>query len=164
MSRRSFRIRRATRKDVPAVLRLIRALARYEKLSSQVKATAPQLRKTLFGRSPGAEVLLAERSGEVVGFALYFHNYSTFLARRGIYLEDLFVDRTARGLGIGKALFQAVGRTAVRRGCGRYEWSVLDWNQPAIDFYRRFGAVPMHDWSLFRLSGPALARMASASA
>ena len=149
---------------MPAVLRLIRALARYEKLSAQVKATAPQLLKTLFGRSPGAEVLLAERSGEVVGFALYFHNYSTFLARRGIYLEDLFVDRTARGMGIGKALFQAVGRTAVRRGCGRYEWSVLDWNQPAIDFYRRFGAVPMHDWSLFRLSGHALARMASASA
>lgn len=162
MSRRPYRIRRALKEDVPEILRLIRALARYEKLSREVKATAPQLRKTLFGPSPGAEVLLAERAGEVVGFALYFHNYSTFLARRGIYLEDLYVDRAARGLGIGKALFRAVGRAAVRRGCGRYEWSVLNWNQPAIDFYRSFGAKPMRDWSVFRLSGPALTRMSTA--
>ena len=143
--RRSFRIRRARAADAPDILQLIRALARYEKLSRQVVATVPQLRKTLFGARPAAEVLLAEAGGQVVGFALFFQNYSTFLGRPGLYLEDLFVDPTHRGHGIGRALFQTIARLAVKRGCGRYEWSVLDWNRPAINFYRSFGARPMRD-------------------
>lgn len=160
MSRPAYRLRRATGGDVPEILRLVRALARYERLSRQAVATPVQLRKTLFGAKPAARVLLAEHDGRVVGFALYFQNYSTFLARPGLYLEDLFVEPRSRGLGIGKALFEAVGREAVRRGCGRYEWSVLDWNRPAIDFYRSFGAQPMRGWTVFRLSGPALKKLA----
>lgn len=155
-----FRIRRATARDAADILRLIRALAKYERLSREVVATVPQLRKTLFGRTPAARVLLAQREGRVVGFALYFQNYSTFLARSGLYLEDLFVEPSARGLGIGKALFEAVGREAARRGCGRYEWSVLDWNRPAIGFYKSFGARPLDDWTVFRLSGAPLKKLA----
>lgn len=153
-------IRPATAADVPAILRLIRALAEYEKLLHEAVATEDDLRETLFGPTPGAEVLLAEQEGRAVGMALFFPNYSTFLGKPGIYLEDLFVEPGCRGQGIGKALLQAVARRAVQRGCGRFEWSVLDWNQPAIDFYRSLGAKPMSDWTIFRVTGEALAKLA----
>lgn len=152
-------IRPARAGDVAEILRLIRALAEYEKLSGEVVATEEALRQTLFGAAPAAEVLLAEAGGRPVGLALFFQNYSTFLARPGIYLEDLFVEPAQRGRGIGKALLQAVARLAVRRGCGRFEWSVLDWNQPAIDFYQKLGARPMNDWTVFRVSGEALHKL-----
>jgi GNAT superfamily N-acetyltransferase len=156
----SWRIGRATARDVADILRLIRALARYEKLSRQVVATRAALRKTLFGRKPAAEVLIARAGTRAVGFALFFHNYSTFLARPGIYLEDLYVEPKWRGHGIGEGLLRAVARTAVRRGCGRFEWSVLDWNKPAIGFYRKLGARPLDDWTVMRLTGAALKKAA----
>ena len=154
-------LRRAVRADVPEILRLIKALAEYEKLSHEVVATEAALAQTLFGARPTAEVLLAEEGGRAVGFALFFQNYSTFLARPGIYLEDLFVEPALRGRGIGKALLQAVARLAVERGCGRFEWAVLDWNAPAIGFYESLGARPMNDWTVMRLSGEALRRLGS---
>lgn len=154
-------IRPATAGDVPAILRLIRALAEYEKLLHEAVATEEDLRRTLFGAKPAAEVLLAEQDGRAVGMALFFQNYSTFLGKPGIYLEDLFVEPACRGQGIGKALLQAVARLAVQRGCGRFEWSVLDWNQPAIDFYRSLGAQPMSDWTVFRVTGKALEQLGS---
>jgi GNAT superfamily N-acetyltransferase len=154
-------LRRATRADVPEILRLIRALAEYEKLSGEVVATEAALAETLFGARPAAEVLLAEEAGRAVGFALFFQNYSTFLARPGIYLEDLFVEPALRGKGIGKALLKAVARLAVERGCGRFEWAVLDWNAPAIGFYESLGARPMADWTVMRLSGEALRKLGS---
>ena len=154
-------IRPARADDVPAILRLIRALAEYEKLAHEVVATEESLRRTLFGDAPAAEVLLAERDGRAVGLALFFPNYSTFLGKAGIYLEDLFVEPACRGQGVGKALLQAVARAAVQRGCGRFEWSVLDWNQPAIDFYRSLGARPMSDWTVFRVTGEALHKLGS---
>lgn len=138
-------------------------MAGYEKLSHQAVATRAQLRSSLFGRQPAAEVLLAQSGKRVVGFALFFPNYSTFLGKPGLYLEDLFVEPAMRGQGIGKALFTAVGRLAVKRKCGRYEWSVLDWNKPSIAFYKSFGARPMSDWTVFRLTGPALRRLGSVS-
>lgn len=153
------RIRPAQAGDVPDILRLIRALADYERLGHEVVATEDALRATLFGPRPAAEVLLAEEDGRPVGLALFFQNYSTFLARPGIYLEDLFVEPDFRGRGLGKALLQAVARLAVDRGCGRFEWSVLDWNQPAIDFYRALGARPLNDWTTFRVTGEALAKL-----
>ena len=152
-------IRPARAGDAPDILRLIRALAEYEKLGHEVVASEDALRATLFGPRPAAEVLLAEEAGRPVGLALFFQNYSTFLARPGIYLEDLFVEPDFRGRGLGKALLKAVARVAVDRGCGRFEWSVLDWNQPAIDFYRALGARPMNDWTIFRVTGEALARL-----
>jgi GNAT superfamily N-acetyltransferase len=157
----SAAIRPAGPGDVAAVLRLIKALADYEKLAHEVVATEDDLRRTLFGARPAAEVLLAEEGGRPVGLALFFPNYSTFLGRPGIYLEDLFVEPACRGRGIGKALLQAVARLAVQRGCGRFEWSVLDWNQPAIDFYRSLGAKPMSDWTIFRVTGEALQKLGS---
>lgn len=153
------RIRPAQAGDVPDILRLIRALADYERLGHEVVATEDALRATLFGPRPAAEVLLAEEDGRPVGLALFFQNYSTFLARPGIHLEDLFVEPDFRGRGLGKALLQAVARVAVDRGCGRFEWSVLDWNQPAIDFYRALGARPLNDWTTFRVTGEALAKL-----
>jgi GNAT superfamily N-acetyltransferase len=153
--------RRAVRADVPEILRLIKALAEYEKLSGDVVATEAALAQTLFGDRPAAEVLLAEEGGRAVGFALFFQNYSTFLARPGIYLEDLFVEPALRGRGIGKALLQAVARLAVERGCGRFEWAVLDWNAPAIGFYESLGARPMNDWTVMRVTGEALKRLGS---
>jgi len=154
-------IRPARPGDVADILRLIRALAEYEKLAHEVVATEEALRQTLFGARPAAEVLLAEAGGRPVGLALFFHNYSTFLARPGIYLEDLFVEPACRGQGTGKALLKAVARLAVERGCGRFEWSVLDWNKPAIDFYKSLGAKPLDDWTILRVTGEALQRLGS---
>lgn len=156
-----MQLRPAVRADVPEILRLIRALADYEKLSGEVVATETALAVTLFGDPPAAEVLLAEEQGRAVGFALFFPNYSTFLAKPGIYLEDLFVEPAQRGKGTGKALLKAVARIAVERGCGRFEWSVLDWNEPAIGFYKSLGARPMDDWTIMRVTGEALRRLGS---
>ena len=154
-------IRPATRADVPVILAFIRDLAEYERLPHEVVATEAALDETLFGDRPAAEVRIATLGGEAVGFALFFHTYSTFLARRGLYLEDLFVRPDARGHGVGRALLAALARLAVERGCGRLEWSVLDWNASAIGFYRALGAAPMDDWTVFRLTGDALARVAA---
>lgn len=160
----SITIRQATVDDVPLILSFIRGLAEYEKLLDAVKATEDALRETLFGAKPAAEVLIAEliaeEGGTPVGFALFFENYSTFLAQRGIYLEDLFVTPEARGRGVGRLLLKRLAALALERGCGRLEWAVLDWNTPAIGFYKRMGAVAMDDWTVNRLTGPALERMA----
>lgn len=153
-------LRLATETDVPAILSFIQQLADYEKLSDQVVATEQKLRDTLFADHPYAEVVLANYQGKDVGFALFFHNYSTFLAKPGIYLEDLFVEPSCRGLGVGKALITYLAKLAVERDCGRLEWSVLDWNQPAIDFYQSLGAVMLHDWRINRVTGSTLTQMA----
>ena len=147
--------------DVSTILRFIEGLAEYEKLSDRCVATEQSLRATLFGERPYAEVILASLDGLDAGFALFFHNYSTFLAKPGIYLEDLFVDPAFRGKGLGKALLQQLAKLAVGRGCGRLEWSVLDWNQPAIDFYKSVGAEPLDEWTIYRVAGAALTRLAS---
>lgn len=154
-------LRIAERADVPQILRFIRALGEYEQLQSEVVATEPALQATLFGARRYAEVVLADFDGQPAGFALYFHNYSTFLARPGLYLEDLFVDPAFRKHGVGRTLLQQLARTAAERGCGRLEWSALKWNRLAIDFYLRLGAVPMDEWCIYRLSGEALDRLAS---
>jgi GNAT superfamily N-acetyltransferase len=151
-----LRIVPATERDVAVILGFIRKLAEYEKLSHQVAATEELLRDSLFGGRRVAEVLIAYLANEPAGFALYFHNFSTFLGRPGIYLEDLFVEPAQRGKGIGKALLIAVAKIARERNCGRLEWAVLDWNRPAIDFYRGLGAVPLDDWTLFRVTGEVL--------
>jgi GNAT superfamily N-acetyltransferase len=153
-------IRPATVHEVPQVLAFIRALAKYERLEHEVQATEQDLRESLFGERPYAEAVLACVGAEPVGFALFFHNYSTFRGRPGIYLEDLFVLPAARGRGIGKRLLTWLARTAVERGCTRLEWSVLDWNEPAIAFYRGLGAVSMDEWTTFRVTGPALTTLA----
>jgi GNAT superfamily N-acetyltransferase len=157
-------IRPATRDDVPLVLEFIRDLARYERLEHEVAASEAQLAEALFGERPYAEVVFACIGGEPVGFALFFHNFSTFKGRPGIYLEDLFVRPEARGRGIGKRLLAYLARTAVERRCARLEWSVLDWNEPAIGFYRSLGAVPMDEWTIFRLTGEALVLLAGNAA
>ncbi len=154
-------IRPATRDDVPVILGFIRALADYEKLADQVVATEAKLAATLFGPRPVAEVLIAEWQGKPAGFALFFHNYSTFLAQPGIYLEDLFVLPEHRGRGIGKALLVQLAKIAVERDCGRFEWSVLDWNTPAIEFYHALGAKPMDEWTVQRVTGDALKTLAA---
>lgn len=153
-------IRTAQPDDVALILALIGELAEYEKLSDQVVADPLQLAEHLFGPRPYAEVLIGEVDGQAAGFALFFHNYSTFLGKPGIYLEDLYVRPTARGAGLGKALLGSLAGLAVERGCGRLEWSVLDWNQPAIGFYQRLGARPQDDWTGYRLSGAALTDLA----
>lgn len=154
-------IRPATPADLPLVLALIRELAAYEKLSDQVTATEAALRATLFGARPAAECVLAfAADGTPAGFAVFFPTYSTFLAQPGLWLEDLFVRPEQRGRGIGKALLLHVARLAQARGCGRMEWSVLDWNQPAIDFYENLGARRMREWQICRLTAAALARLA----
>ena len=147
----SLRIAPAAERDLSLILSFIKKLADYEKLSHQVVATEDLLRDALFGSRPVAEVLIAYWNDEPAGFALFFHNFSTFLGRRGIYLEDLFVDPAQRGKGIGKALLLHLAKLAKERNCGRFEWAVLDWNKPAIDFYKSLGAVPLDDWTLFRL-------------
>jgi GNAT superfamily N-acetyltransferase len=151
--------RYATRSDVPVLLGLIRELAEFERLLDQVRADETTLAEGLFGSRRVAEVVLAEKHGEAVAFAVYFHNFSTFLGRAGLYLEDLYVRPQARGQGIGKALIQFVASIAVERDCGRFEWAVLDWNTRAIDFYRALGAVAMSDWTVQRVTGAALQRL-----
>jgi len=149
-------IRQAKAADVPVIAQLIRGLAEYEKLAHEAVLKEADLERHLFGPNPSAEVLLAEDEGRVVGFALFFRSFSTFLALPGLYLEDLFVLPEARGRGHGKALFTALARLAVERGCGRFEWSVLDWNTPALDFYKHQGAKAMDGWTVHRLDGAAL--------
>ena len=156
----TIRIERATERDVPAILQMIRELAVYERMLDQVVATEAGLREALFSGRQDAEVLLAYADAAPAGFALFFHNVSTFVGRRGLYLEDLFVKPELRGAGIGKRLLVELARIAVERGCGRFEWSVLDWNEPAIGFYKKLGAVPMDEWTIFRVSGDALTRLA----
>ena len=153
-------IRTATEGDVPLILRFIKALAAYEKLADRVVATEDKVRETLFGHPRFAEVLIAEADGVPVGFALFFHNYSTFLAQPGIYLEDLFVSPEARGRGYGKALLARLAAIAKSRNCGRVEWAVLTWNKPSIEFYERLGAKVMDEWHVYRLSGEALDKLA----
>jgi len=154
-------IRRANIDDVPTILWFIRQLAIYEKLEHQVVATEDGLRASLFGPRPMAEVVLAEHDGRAVGFALFCPNYSTFLGRPGLYLEDLFVRDDYRGRGVGRQLLQHLAGLALERGWGRMEWAVLDWNAPAIGFYRRLGASLLEDWRLCRLTGDSLARLAT---
>jgi len=156
----SVQIDPATPADVPLLLELIKALAEYERMTDQVVATEADVHRTLFGDTPLAEAVIARSGGEAVGFALWFYNYSTFLGRPGLYLEDLFVLPEKRGLGIGRALLIHLARVAVSRNCGRMEWSVLNWNEPAIRFYRSLGAQPMDEWTVYRLTGEALTRLA----
>ena len=156
----SLRIEKATVQDVPLILQFIRELAEYEKLLDRVTTTEELLRETLFGPRPAAEVLLAYETNEPVGFAIYFFNYSTFMGRPGLYLEDLFVRPAVRGRGFGRALLARLAQIAIERNCGRMEWAVLDWNEPAIGFYKRLGAVPMDDWTVFRVWDKALQDLA----
>jgi GNAT superfamily N-acetyltransferase len=153
----------ATAADIPAILDFIRKLAEYEKLSDSVAATESDLHEHLFGPSPAAEVILARIAAKPVGFALYFTTFSTFLGRPGIWLEDLFVLPEFRHRGIGRLLLRHVAATAVKRNCGRLEWSVLDWNEPAIQLYRKLGAVAMSEWMIQRVTGDALLRLAGKS-
>lgn len=157
----NLRIDPAREDDCAQILQFIRGLAEYERLSHEVIATEASLRATLFGPIPAAEVLIARLDGAPAGFALFFPSYSTFLAQPGIYLEDLFVLPALRGGGVGRALLTEVARLAVQRGCGRLEWSVLDWNEPALRFYRSLGAQPMSEWTVQRLTGATLERLAA---
>ena len=156
----NVRIAPATERDVPQILELIKGLAEYERLSHVVKATEDGLRRTLFGERPAAEVLLAYDDGECVGLAVFFTNYSTFLAKPGLYLEDVFVKPHARRKGIGLKILKHLAAIAEERDYGRMEWSVLDWNEPAIGFYKKLGAAPLDDWTIFRLTGEGLASFA----
>lgn len=156
-------LRFATAKDVDTILDLIWSLAVYEKLEHEVTGSAKGLEKTLFGDHPYAEVILAEEHGQSAGFALFFHNYSTFLCKPGIYLEDLYVRPEHRGKGIGLALISAVAKIAKERNCGRVEWSVLDWNEPSIEFYKSLGGKPQDGWTVFRVTGDKINEVASAS-
>ena len=157
-------IRAATADDAALVAQFIRELAEYERLPDAAVATAEDLRAQLFGAQPAAEVLLAEADGEPAGFALFFHNFSTFLGKRGLYLEDLFVRPQFRGLGVGRHLMASLARIAMQRDCGRFEWSVLDWNAPAIGFYCALGAAGMDEWTVQRLEGDALRSLAARDA
>jgi len=160
MAGRALVIRRGTERDVPTILKLIRGLAEYERLAHEMEATPARVRAHGFGRRRYFETIICRRGGKPVGFALYFFTYSTFLARPTLYLEDLFVLPADRGTGAGKALLRALARIAVRRGCGRLEWAVLDWNRPAIGFYKRLGAKLRRQWILTRLTGAPLRRLA----
>lgn len=160
MAREALVIRRGTERDVHTILKLIRGLADYERLAHEVEATTARVRAHGFGRRRYFETIICRRGGKPVGFALYFFTYSTFLARPTLYLEDLFVLPDERGTGAGKALLRALARIAVRRGCGRLEWAVLDWNRPAIGFYKRLGAKLRRQWILTRLTGAPLRRLA----
>ena len=155
------RVRPARESDVDDLLRLVQELAAHERAAHEVRATADQLRTALFGPTPAVHALVGEdEDGAVVGFALWFLNFSTWEGVHGIYLEDLYVEPGHRGSGLGTALLRALAQTAVQRGYARFEWSVLDWNTPSVDFYRRLGAVPMEEWTVFRLSGDALQQVA----
>jgi GNAT superfamily N-acetyltransferase len=156
-------IRPATSLDIAGMLGLMRELAEYEKLTHLFVATEDSLRDALFGARPAAEALVAERDGNIVGYALYFHNFSTFLSRRGLYLEDLYVQPALRGSGLGTAMLRRLASIAVERQCGRFEWSVLDWNQSAIDFYTKMGATVLPDWRIVRVTDDALSRLAHAA-
>jgi GNAT superfamily N-acetyltransferase len=163
MKTENFAIRPATAADVPIILELIRALATYERAPNEVTATEDGLSKVLFGEKPAAEVLLAFENETAVGFAVFFHNFSTWLGRPGLYLEDLFVRPEDRGKGYGRALLIHLAKIARDRGCGRMEWAVLDWNEPAIQFYRKLGAKSMDDWTVFRLTRDGIAKLADAA-
>jgi len=154
-------IREATIDDVPLILTFIKELAEYERLLHEVVATEESLREALFGERRAAEVVIGEHEGAPACFALFFHNFSTFVGRPGLYLEDLYVRPAQRGKGFGRALLTHLARLAKRRGCGRLEWAVLDWNEPAIRFYRSLGAVAMDEWTVYRVAGDALDRLAS---
>jgi len=164
MKTENFAIRPATAADVPIILELIRALATYERAPNDVTATEDGLSKVLFGEKPAAEVLLAFENETAVGFAVFFHNFSTWLGRPGLYLEDLFVRPEDRGKGYGRALLIHLAKIARNRGCGRMEWAVLDWNEPAIQFYRKLGAKSMDEWTVFRLTRDGIAKLADAKA
>ncbi len=155
-----YTIRAAARGDVPEILRLIGALAEYEKLSDMLVGTEAMLSRQLFGERPAAECLIAERGARAVGFALFFTTFSTFLCQPGLYLEDLFVEPESRGLGLGKALLKHLAALAVQRDCGRLEWRVLDWNEPSIRFYESLGAKVMPEWQLVRMTAPEFAALA----
>ena len=155
-----FEIKPATVADVAVILQLIRELAEYERAPQDAVATEPQLRDVLFGAEPAAHVLIARENDEAVGFAIYFFNFSTWLGRPGLYLEDLFVRPEVRGRGYGRALLVRLAQVARERGCGRMEWAVLDWNEPAIGFYKKLGAKPMEDWTVFRLTSDGIAALA----
>jgi GNAT superfamily N-acetyltransferase len=157
----SFEIRGTSEADLPVILSLIRDLATYERAPDAVVATEIGLREVLFGPKPSAEVLLALENAEPVGFAVYFYNFSTWLGRPGLYLEDLFVRPEKRGKGYGRGLLIRLAQIAQERRCGRMEWAVLDWNEPAIQFYRKLGATPMHEWTVFRLTEEEIASLAA---
>ena len=154
-------IRAATPADTALILQFIRELAEYEKLAHQVVATEAGIRSSLFGARPAAECLIAESAGRPAGFALFFHNFSTFLGKPGLYLEDLYVKPELRGKGVGKQLLAHLAKLALSRGCGRFEWAVLDWNEPAIRFYRSIGAHMLDDWRINRVTGEALEKLAA---
>jgi GNAT superfamily N-acetyltransferase len=156
----TFHIRPATAEDIPLVLAFVGELAEYERLGHLVSATEERLRESLFGARPGAEVLLGFAGDTPAGFAVYFHNFSTFLGVKGLWLEDLYVRPALRRRGYGRAMLLHVARIARSRGCGRFEWAALDWNEPAIRFYKSLGAVALDDWTIFRVTGPALEKLA----
>jgi GNAT superfamily N-acetyltransferase len=151
-----FKLRLAVEDDIPLILHFIKSLAEYEKLSRQVTANEGFLMSNLFGDNPHAEVLIAENKSEPVGFALFFHNFSTFLGKPGLYLEDVYIKPEFRKKGFGTHILQFLAKLAVERGCGRFEWSVLDWNEPAIQFYESLAAKPQDEWTTYRLTGKAL--------
>ena len=155
-----FEIKTARQEDVPLILWFIKELAAYERMADKVVATEDILRASLFGERPAAEVVIGYYRGEPAGFALFFHNFSTFLGQHGLYLEDLFVKPEFRGQGFGRALLSHLAKLAKQRECGRLEWWVLDWNEPAIKFYRSIGAVPMNEWTVYRVTGEALDKLA----
>ena len=156
----TLRIEPAAEHDLPAIVHLVRQLAQYEKLAHAMVASQDDFRKALFGTGRNVDALMAFADGAAVGFALYFYNFSTFLGKRGVYLEDIYVEPEHRGQGIGSALLKRLAMIAKEEDCGRIEWSVLTWNQPSIDFYHRLGAVTLEDWRTFRLNGEALERLA----
>ena len=160
---KNINIRSAIESDAKLILSLIREIAEYEKLLHEVVATESLIKENLFGQNPVAKSLIAELDNQPVGYALYFYNFSTFLGRPGIYLEDLYVKPECRGLGIGKKLLTKLAKIAVEKNCGRVEWSVLDWNEPAIMFYRAVGAIPMDEWTVQRLTGETLAKFAESN-
>jgi GNAT superfamily N-acetyltransferase len=164
MNKGAYVLRDAAPGDVAAIAGLVKELAAYEKLADEANATEEDFRLALFGPTPRAHAMMADVDGSGVGFALYFFNFSTFVGRHGLYVEDVFVQPAHRGRGIGRALFRALAARAVAEGCGRMEWAVLDWNEPSINFYRALGAIPMNEWTVQRLAGGALLALAGASA
>ncbi|MFH0875151.1 MAG: GNAT family N-acetyltransferase [archaeon] len=161
IDKNNFTIRNATKKDVPIILGFIRELAEYEKALHEAKATKKQLENTLFGKKKYAECVIGYDGKKPVGFALFFHNYSTWLGKPGLYLEDLYVTPDCRGKGYGKALLMHLAKIAKKRGCGRFEWACLDWNTPSIEFYKKLGAKPMTEWTVYRVTGDNLKKLAN---